>query len=145
MPSIASAAPAGFSVSGNLQPIAGFTALHIVANGQRAADGTTSGAYRANGQLQNLSLPLAVDGPITCLEVTGSTVSFVYPIEQTEPALVPAPLSNAAAIQITVTKGADGQPNHVGLIGPMATGAFNGCAPGPTPFVFDGDVDLQGG
>ncbi|MFD4181184.1 hypothetical protein [Rhodococcus sp. NPDC058514] len=140
--SVASAAnPASLSIDGHLQPIANLDALHIVATGEQDADGKVTGTYNATGDF----LPIAVSGPVTCLSVAGNTASLIYPITGVYGMTLPQGLNGAAAVQVTVTKGTDGQPNHVGVIGPMATDSFKGCAPGPTPFVFDGTIEITGG
>lgn len=141
----ASAAPAAtpqtLSIDGHLQPVANFNALHIVANGQTSADGTVTGTYDATGDL----LPISVSGPVTCLSVDGNTASLIYPITGVNDMALPQGLNGAAAVQVTVTEGTDDRPSHIGLIGPMPTSSFNGCTPGPTPFVFDGTIDINGG
>ncbi|MDG3014237.1 hypothetical protein [Speluncibacter jeojiensis] len=140
VPAAASAStPTTLSADGHLQPMANFNALHIVADGQDAG-GTVTGTYAATGDM----IPISVSGPVTCLDVEGNTASLVYPITAVNGMTLPGGLNGAAAVQVTVTKGANGQPNQVGIMGPMATTSFNGCAPGPTPFTFDGTVSIDG-
>ncbi|WP_024792951.1 hypothetical protein [Tomitella biformata] len=141
----AAASPDSLSIDGSLQPVPGFSVLHIVADGQKAANGDTTGTYNANVELGGLALPIEVAGPITCLSFDGDTASLIYPIASTVPPVVTGSLSGALAVQITVTRGIDGQPSHVGLMGPMPTSSFEGCEPGPTPFVFDGTIEIGGG
>lgn len=137
--------PATLSIDGSLQPVPGFSVLHIVADGQKAANGDATGTYDANLELGGRALPIKVAGPITCLSFDGDTASLIYPIDSTEPPVVTGSLSGALAVHITVQRGADGQPSHVGLMGPMPTSSFHGCEPGPTPFVFDGAIEITGG
>ncbi|MDN5756925.1 MAG: hypothetical protein L0H59_00055 [Tomitella sp.] len=139
------APPATLSIDGHLQPVPNLNILHITATGEQSADGTATGSYTAQAEFGNMPLPITVAGPITCLSFDGPTASLIYPITGTDPMLVPGSLSGAAAVQITVTQGHGGGPDHVGLIGPMPTSNFHGCAPGPTPFVFDGTIDIAGG
>lgn len=135
------APPQTLSIDGHLQPVADFDALHIVATGEQSADGGVTGTYNATAGM----LPISVSGPVTCLRVEGNTASLIYPITGVNDMDLPQGLNGAAAVQVTVTKGVEGEPSHVGLIGPMPTSSFNGCAPGPTPFVFDGTIDISGG
>lgn len=135
----AAATPTTLAVDGHLQPMANFNALHIVTTGTDSG-GTVTGTYTATGDM----IPVSVSGPVTCLTADGNTTSLVYPITAVNGMPLPQGLNRAAAVQVTVTKGTGGQPDKVGLIGPMATNSFNGCAPGPTPFDFDGTVSING-
>ncbi|MFI6168021.1 hypothetical protein ACIBCN_14665 [Nocardia sp. NPDC051052] len=134
----ASAEPASVSINGNMQVI-GMNILHIEAQGQ--GDGPATGTYMAAGELGSMPLPVKVTGPVTCLTVNGNTVSLVYPITTVQPVMVFAP--DAMAIQITVAKGQNGQPNMIGYGVPMPTSMLQTCNPGPTPLMFDGTIDIR--
>ncbi|RDI65370.1 hypothetical protein [Nocardia pseudobrasiliensis] len=132
------AAPVGVSIDGNMQ-VMGMNVLHI--NAQGTGDGPATGTYLATAQFGNMPLPVQVTGPVTCLRVNGDTVSLVYPITTTQPIMLFPP--DSMAVQITVTKGHNGQPNMIGYGIPMPTTMFRDCMPGPTPMVFDGSVDIS--
>ncbi|MEU2031940.1 hypothetical protein [Nocardia amamiensis] len=134
----AAAAPARVSINGDMQ-VMGMSILHIEAQGQ--GDGPATGTYAATGRFGNTPLPVKVTGPVTCLRVSGNTVSLVYPITTAEPVMLFAP--DAMAIQVTVTKGQNGAPNMIGYGLPMPTSMFQDCQPGPTPMVFDGTIDIS--
>lgn len=134
----AAADPNSVSINGNMQ-VLGTNVLHIDAKGTGADPAT--GTYAATAQLGNMPLPIKVTGPVTCLTVNGNTVSLVYPITTAEPVMAFAP--DAMAIQITVTKGENGEPNRIGYGIPMPTHSFRGCDPGPTPLIFDGTIDIN--
>ena len=134
----AAAAPASVTIDGNVQ-VLGLSILHVDAEG--AGDGPATGTYLAEGRLGNMPLPVRVVGPVTCLTVVGNTASLIYPITASAPVTVFAP--DTMAIQITVTKGDNGQPNRIGYGLPMPTTSFRGCAPGPTPLLFDGTIDIR--
>ncbi|MDN5758817.1 MAG: hypothetical protein L0H59_09825 [Tomitella sp.] len=135
--------PNTLSIDGSLQLVPGFNVLHIVAQGDTDADGAASGTYDATVQLGDSELPVAVHGPVTCLTTEGDTASLVYPIDSLDPDVLPGSLAGEFAVQVTVTDGENGEPDMVGLAGPAPTDSFDGCAPGPAPFVFDGDVDIN--
>ncbi|MEV5392664.1 hypothetical protein [Nocardia farcinica] len=134
----ASAEPNSVSINGNMQ-VMGLNVLHVDAQGTGADPAT--GTYVATGRLGNMPLPVRVTGPVTCLTINGNTVSLVYPITTAEPVMVFAP--DSMAIQITVTKGENGEPNRIGYGIPMPTTSFRGCQPGPTPLIFDGTIDIS--
>ncbi|UGT70932.1 hypothetical protein LTT66_12635 [Nocardia gipuzkoensis] len=134
----AAADPASVSINGDMQ-VMGLSVLHVETQG--TGDGPATGTYVATGRLGNMPLPLRVTGPVTCLTVEGNTVSLVYPITTFEPVMLFAP--DSMAIQITVTKGQNGEPNRIGYGVPMPTSTFNGCNPGPTPMIFDGTIDIR--
>lgn len=134
----ASAAPASVSINGNMQ-VLGMNILHIDAQGQ--GDGPATGTYVATAELGNMPLPVRVTGPVTCLTVNGNTVSLVYPISTVQPVMVFAP--DTMAIQITVTKGQNGQPDMIGYGLPMPTSMLQTCDPGPTPMMFNGTIDIR--
>ncbi|MDV6311219.1 hypothetical protein R3Q15_04795 [Gordonia amicalis] len=128
--------------SGELEIAPDLEILEIKAEGTTDAEGKTTGTYVATllaGDDDN-PLPFKVKGPITCIYTEGNTASLVYPITGTEPNLVPAPLRDALAVQITVRKGDE---NTVGVNGPAPTHSFRGCNPGATPYEFDGDIEIN--
>ncbi|TSD97856.1 hypothetical protein FOV72_07350 [Gordonia rubripertincta] len=128
-------------IEGELE-VADLDLLAIKAEGLTNAEGKTTGTYEATllaGDDDN-PLPLKVKGPITCIHTDGDTASLVYPIGATDPNLVPTPLKDALAVQITVRKG---DPSKVGVNGPAPTGSFSGCTPAATPFEFDGDIEIK--
>ncbi|MGW5311316.1 hypothetical protein [Nocardia thailandica] len=135
---LAAAEPASVTIDGHLQ-VLGMNMLHVQAEG--TGDGPATGTYVATGELAGMPLPVRVTGPVTCLTVRGDTVSLVYPITTAEPVMVFAP--DSMAIQITVTRGTDGQPNRIGYGTPMPTASFQGCEPGATPLIFDGTIDIR--
>ncbi|WAC56205.1 hypothetical protein [Gordonia sp. SL306] len=135
--------PAALVVSGDMAIAPGVHLLRIEAIGARTADGKTMGTYRATVLDGTNPTPIQVRGPITCLYTAGNTASLIYPITATTPDILPAAARGAAAVQITVRKGASGAPSHVGIMGPMATSSFDGCRPAMTPFVFDGMIDIK--
>ncbi|MCZ4650765.1 hypothetical protein O4157_04855 [Gordonia amicalis] len=131
--------------SGELEIAPDLEILEITAEGTTDAEGKTTGTYVATllaGDDDN-PLPFKVKGPITCIHTEGNTASLVYPITGTEPNLVPAPLKDALAVQITVRKGAGEDDNKVGVNGPAPTASFRGCKPGATPYEFDGDIEIR--
>ncbi|MFF5035594.1 hypothetical protein [Nocardia salmonicida] len=134
----AAADPGSVSIDGNMQ-VLGMNVLHIDAQG--TGDGPATGTYVASGRIGNMPLPVRVTGPVTCLTINGNTVSLIYPITTAEPVMMFAP--DSMAIQITVTKGVNGEPNRIGYGVPMPTTSFRGCQPGPTPLIFDGIIDIN--
>ncbi|MGW0036897.1 hypothetical protein [Gordonia sp. NPDC003376] len=132
--------PAMLHISGDLEVAPGVHVLNIEAHGHRTESGQTSGTYVATVMDGRNRLPVQVKGPITCIYTKGDNGSLVYPIDATSPNLVPAGLEGAYAVQITVRKG---KPDMVGVVGPMATSSFHGCAPGATPFMFDGMIGIE--
>lgn len=134
----AAADPGSVSINGDMQ-VFGMNVLHIDAQG--TGDGRATGTYVATGRWGDMPLPVRVTGPVTCLTINGNTVSLIYPITTAEPVMVFAP--DSMAIQITVTKGVNGEPNRIGYGIPMPTTSFNGCQPGPTPLNFDGTIDIN--
>ncbi|MGK8523843.1 hypothetical protein ACRS6B_20900 [Nocardia asteroides] len=134
----AGADPARVSINGDMQ-VLGMSVLHVEAQG--AGDGPATGTYVATGRFGDMPLPLRVTGPVTCLTVNGDTVSLVYPITTSEPVMLFAP--DSMAIQVTLTKGRNGEPNRIGYGVPMPTDTFRGCEPGPTPMIFDGTIDIN--
>lgn len=130
--------PGSVAINGDMQ-VLGMNVLRIDAQG--TGDGPASGTYVASGRFGDMPLPVRVTGPVTCLTINGNAVSLVYPITTAEPVMVFAP--DSMAIQITVTKGANGEPNRIGYGIPMPTTSFSGCQPGPTPLIFDGTIDIN--
>ena len=130
--------PAHLSIDGNMQIVPGVNVLKIDADGSRTADGTTSGTYKATVQLGSSSTPFTVTGPVTCIDVGDDSASLVYPISGIMGSSLPGSLENALAVQVSVNTDADG--DSVGISGPRPTDAFHGCAPGPTPFPFEGTI-----
>lgn len=148
--SVGVAAPAdaaetkSLKISGELEIAPDLEVLEIKADGVTEDKGKTTGTYVATllaGDDDN-PLPFKVKGPITCIHTDGNTASLVYPIAATDPNLIPAGLSEALAVQITVRKGAGEDDNKVGVNGPAPTASFNGCKPAATPFDFDGDIEI---
>lgn len=131
--------PAHLSIDGNMQIMPGVNVLKIDATGTRTEDGTTSGTYKATVQMGSSSTPFTVTGPVTCIDVNGDSASLVYPISGFMGSSLPGPLQNALAVQVSVNTGADG--DMVGLSMPMPTDSFDSCAPGPTPFPFEGTIE----
>lgn len=129
------------TIEGELE-IADLDVLAIKAEGVTDDTGKSTGTYEATllaGDDDN-PLPFTVRGPITCIHTDGDTASLVYPISATDPNLIPAPLKDALAVQITVRKG---EPSKVGVNGPAPTDSFSGCKPAATPFEFDGDIEIK--
>ncbi|AUH69366.1 hypothetical protein ACE11G_11025 [Gordonia sp. PS3] len=131
--------PAKLAIDGDLMIAPGVHLLNIEAQGARDMDGKTHGTYVATIMDGMHKTPFQVKGPVTCIWTHGDTASLVYPITETSPNIVPAQLSGAYAVKISVRKGS-GMMNEVGVMGPMATSSFHGCAPGATPNMFHGDV-----
>ncbi|SIS00209.1 hypothetical protein [Williamsia sterculiae] len=129
---------------GSLRLAPNFGVLNIDAKASTTA-GKTEGSYTATVTAGTAPLPLQVRGPITCLDVTGDTASFVYPIQGSTPDVLPGALRGAVAIQITLTKGGQGQPDRVGVFGPVPRQALSTCAPRPTQFDFVGTLDIHAG
>ncbi|WP_132993726.1 hypothetical protein [Gordonia zhaorongruii] len=130
------AEPASLSIDGDLEIAPGVHVLNIDAQGTRTADGTTSGTYVATLMNGRSKVPFQIKGPVTCIDTRDDSASLVYPISGTSPQLVPGPLRNQLAVQISVRKGT---PDRVGVMGPAPTSSFHGCAPAATPFAFQGD------
>ncbi|EGD55576.1 hypothetical protein [Gordonia neofelifaecis] len=145
-PGIADAAPppttepAKLVIDGDLAIAPGVHVLNIEAQGTRDMHGKTAGTYVATVMDGMHKTPIQVKGPVTCIWTHGDSAALVYPITETSPNLVPAQLSGAYAVKISVRKG---KMSHVGVDGPMATTAFHGCMPGPTPNMFVGDIDIS--
>ncbi|MFW0787273.1 hypothetical protein AAFP35_22480 [Gordonia sp. CPCC 206044] len=129
-------------VHGDMEIAPGVHVLRIHAMAVRTA-GKTMGWYEATMLDGRNPTAITVRGPITCLYTRGGTASLVYPITGTTPEVLPPGARGAAAVQITVREGVRGGPDHVGVMGPMATSAFVGCNPGATPFVFDGQIAID--
>lgn len=133
--------PAHLKIDGIAQ-MGGVDFLHIVANGQRNMAGATSGDYMATVLLAGMPTGIQVVGPVTCISVHPDAASLIYPISGVRPlGDFPPGLKDAQAIQVTVRKATPMHPAQVGLNGPMATGSFRGCEPGPTPMTFVGTID----
>ncbi|WP_043450932.1 hypothetical protein [Jongsikchunia kroppenstedtii] len=133
--------PAWLKIDGIAQ-MGGMNFLHIVANGQRNMAGATTGDYAATVLLAGMPTGIQVVGPVTCISVHKDTASLIYPISGVRPlGDFPAGLKDAQAIQVSVRRAMPGHPAQVGLNGPMATGSFHGCEPGPTPMAFTGTID----
>jgi len=137
--------PADLSIDGDLQPIEGLNVLNIQADGMRDSEGTTTGTYTATVEFGSSTTPLTVRGPITCIDVEGDDAALVYPISDIAGMTLPGSLENAAAVKISVHQGSGDEGDMVGVAGPMPTGAFDGCAPGDTPFGFDGTIEATAG
>ncbi|WP_232718824.1 hypothetical protein [Gordonia metallireducens] len=149
--SIGVAAPAdaaetkSLKISGELEIAPDLEVLEITADGVTDDKGKTTGTYVATllaGDDDN-PLPFKVKGPITCIHTDGNTASLVYPIAATDPNLIPAGLSEALAVQITVRKGPGEDDNKVGVNGPAPTDSFKGCKPAATPYAFDGEIEIK--
>lgn len=133
------AEPASLTIEGDLEIAPGIHLLHIDAEGTTKA-GKTSGTYTATLMNGRSKVPFQIKGPVTCIDTRGDAASLVYPISATDPNLVPAPLKDMLAVQISVRKGST---DRVGVMGPAPTSSFKGCAPAATPFRFDGDIAIK--
>lgn len=155
---------ASLSIRGDLKVTPTIHLLRIDAKGSKGADGKTTGTYRATLLDGANPTPIQVRGPVTCIDVSPTTASLVYPISEIRPfGTLPGGLKDAFAIQITARKTAATPANgakknaaettaadknkpvdgQVGVRGPMATSAFKGCAPAATPFAFHGVIDTS--
>lgn len=133
------AEPASLSIDGDLEIAPGVHLLHIDAHGSTTKDGKTSGTYTATLMNGRSNVPFQIKGPVTCIDTRGDSAALVYPISATAPNLVPAPLKDVLAVQISVRKAST---DRVGVMGPAPTSSFTGCAPAATPFRFDGDIAI---
>lgn len=134
------AEPASLSIKGDLEIVPGVHLLNIDATGTRDDAGTTTGDYTATLMNGMSKVPFQIKGPVTCIDTRGDSAALVYPISATNPNLIPAPLKDVLAVQISVRKGAT---DHVGVMGPVPTSSFHGCAPAATPFAFKGDITIK--
>ena len=140
-PPVAHAAPAAsLTINGDMQLAPGLRVLNIDAKGDRPTNGETSGTYTATIMNGSSKTPFKVRGPVTCIHTGDGVASLVYPISGTTPDLVPEMLKNQYAIKVTVRTGTK---DRVGVQGPAPTSSFHGCAPGATPYDFDGDITMK--
>ncbi|WP_280500243.1 hypothetical protein [Nocardia farcinica] len=102
---------------------------------QAAGSDPASGTCVATGRWGNM--PLRVAGPVTCLTINGNTVSPSYPITTSEPVRLFAP--DSMAIQITVVKGENGEPNRIGYGAPMPDYQFPRVSARPDTVDFQWD------
>lgn len=130
------------TADGDLQIVPGFSVLHIAAVASTSAGGPTIGTYTATVKAGATALPVQVSGPITCLQTTPTTASFIYPIAVTTPDILPPALHGLAAVQITLRAGRPGQTAHVGVLGPLPTRTLTHCSPQPTPFPYRGALTI---
>ena len=96
-------------------------------------------AAGTNGYFQGTidALGVRLAGPITCLDVRGDDIGFLYPINYSNP-----PGLNGTAILITLVKGT----NKLGFLGPAPAGLFgNTCAPNAAPFDYTGTLTVSTG
>ena len=89
-------------------------------------------------------IPLSLAGPVTCLDVQGSSVSFLYTVDSAQPKFLNDLAAHTTSVLSTIVKGANGTPNRVGFSGPLPTAFFHGCGPIGTPLMFNGTVDIRG-
>ncbi|MEO9220502.1 MAG: hypothetical protein ABI251_01755, partial [Mycobacteriaceae bacterium] len=120
--------------------------FHVATVAQQSA-GTTTGQFAGTGELKagpvNLPIPLSLAGPVTCLNVQGSTASFLYEVTAAQPKFLNDFAAGKTSVLFTIVKGSNGAPNRIGFFGPLPTAFFHGCAPIGTPFVFNGRVHLS--
>lgn len=96
----------------------------------RTGDAPTdvTGTFEAAG-IPPSDVLVAPRGPITCAEIDGNTVSFVYPLGEGSR---PAPLANVTEVLITATDGGPGGTDGIVFSGPVPIGTF-GATCGPLP------------
>lgn len=132
-------------VDGHLELAPGLEIFHVQTDATQPVGEPVSGSFAGAGELRSgpidVPIPLALSGPVTCLQVHGSTVSFLYAVDSAQPAILGNVIAHTTSVLFTITKGA---PSRVGFVGPLPTGFFHGCGPIGTPFVFNGTVDLSG-
>ena len=141
-PTVQASNVAAVTADGDLQIVPGFSVLHIAAIASTSTGGPTIGTYTATVKVGATALPVQVSGPITCLQTTPTTASFIYPIDATTPDILPPALRGQAAVQITLRTGRSGQPAHAGVFGPLPARSLTGCAPQPTPFPYRGALAI---
>ncbi len=90
----------------------------VCRHGDRPQD--VSGYFSATGNF-GTGVLVAPQGPVTCAEFSGTTVSFLYPLEGSRPPLPPG----ATAILIVATAGGPGV-GKIGFVGPAPTATFLG-------------------
>ncbi|MDL9935772.1 hypothetical protein QSJ18_03345 [Gordonia sp. ABSL1-1] len=134
------ATPAALSISGDMLIAPGVHLLNIEAKGLRTSSGMTTGTYVATVKNGSMALPIQVKGPVTCIYTDATTGSLIYPITGSTPDILPAGARGAYAVQVTVRTG---NPDKVGLMGPMPTSSFHGCHPGATPYTFEGTIETK--
>ena len=135
-------------VSGDLELVPGVEIFHVETTARqpagKPATGTFSGAAELHAGPINVPIPLSLAGPVTCLNVQGSTASFLYEVDKAQPKFLNDLAAGKTSVLFTVVKGSPGVPNRIGFFGPLPTAFFHGCDPISTPFVFNGTVDLSG-
>jgi hypothetical protein len=87
---------------------------------QQGDSHSATGYFAAAGNF-GTDVLVAPQGPVTCADITGDTVSFLYPLEGSRP---PLP-SDATAILIVATAGGPGI-GKIGFVGPAPTATFLG-------------------
>jgi len=136
-------------VDGHVQLFPGLEFFHVQTTATKAADGSTSGSFLGTGEVRSgpvdLPIPLSLTGPVTCLDVQGSSVSFLYTVDSAQPKFLNDVIAHTTSVLFTIVKGANGTPDRVGFFGPLPTAYFHGCGPIGTPLVFNGTVDIGGG
>lgn len=137
-------APTTLTVDGHLELAPGLEVFHVQAHASKTAEGVVSGSFDGRGEVRSgpvdIPVPLSLAGPVTCLNVQGSTASFLYAVDSAQPNFLNDFVAHKTSVLFTVVKGAGGAPNRIGFFGPLPTSFFHGCGPIGTPFVFNGNV-----
>ncbi len=97
-----------------------------------------TGTFEATGDLAKLAAPALTlpigttggfrfEGPVTCLDVRGSRVGLIYPIESATGTL--GQYFKGLAVYITIIDGGPGKPDKFGFVGPAPLGSLTVCPP----------------
>ncbi len=147
-PTVQGAGTTTLQVDGHLQLIPGLEIFHVQTTAAQLAGEAPSGTFTGAGEVRSgpvdIPIPLSLAGPVTCLNVDGSTASFLYSVDSAQPQFLNDFVAHKTSVLFTVVKGANGEPNRIGFFGPLPTAFFHGCAPIGTPFVFNGTVTVNG-
>ena len=105
-----------------------------------AKETQATGFFSGEAKLGGTRL-LKFSGPITCLNVQGSSVGFFYPVTSSDPAVVGM---LGAGVFIYVDTDGKGNARSFSFL-PAPTAKTDGCAPLPAPVPASGKVVLTGG
>lgn len=105
----------------------------------RDFDGRPGGYFeaKATSPADALSAPR---GPVTCVEIQGNRVGFLYSIEDGAPVDL---LFKDYVEMITAQDNGPGHSDIIGILGPAPAAAFPNCHPSLAYLLVDGDISVH--
>lgn len=135
---VAAAAAGGEHVSARGTTAIGMVDFDIA----RTADGALSGYFTADVMVAGSPTLLHVEGPPTCLTVSGAEAAFVYPVASMTTPVQSGPPPVPLAIEVTMADGGDAGHDRLGFVGPIPLADAGPCPLLPSPLAFTGDMDV---